>query len=1049
MTAPWVSVHRMFSTWVPAWVRPSCCGRLLAIGLGLVIAVAAAEETDSSQLGAIQRTGFEAPPDPVSTACVPGWTTYGAAIGKVAVERVGKDEASALKLSNAKAFCYQLPVLPTVDYEFAFDVKTNDALVRWDVQPSMAEALKVDGDLEGAAFDWRTVRIRIPAAARPAGTREMWISLGSEIMRPGGAAWFDNVTFEPTGGGQNVIPNPSFEEPVVEAAVPDGWALERGAADIAIDRDGPHSGAQCLRLTGRGSLCRLVQPLNLEPYLKQGVKRVRVSGWGRSRDLGEDRVRLEIYGSDPPLRPFLSLTGDSDWIRGDVILDVARQRDRKPAIWINAPRAFNGQAWFDDLVIEPLPDAAVVNLLENPTFRRATSNGSLPDYWGLWGDAVWCIEPWSLDYFGLVDEPGPIAGARVLRVHHPSPSGFTPIPPAKALSMFVLTGADLSLPPGDYTFSVYVKAARPGTAVHIRHPAHPAPLVTAKAGTEWSRITAAARDPKLLPAIHLPEPDSLVWLAAPQLEAGTEATPFSLGPGENDNVDQARPAAPPKHLEERVRDREPAPLALAAPPLQIYSEFDAYEAEKVARAKIKWAGPGDGVVHWRLMNAETGERLPTPTRAVEISGQAEQTFEIPIAELSPGKIGIQAVVTVDGGKAGRATDTFRKRTPSPYGARINRFTRSLEVQGKPFLPIFLPIEPQRLGDWHLDRLVAGGFNCLAAAPGRLRQEEIIQHGVTPAQAAEIRKQLDRLHSRGLKLLWPLSWSFDDWDRNRAIYQGNAAALAATYQHVVMSFRDHPAIIGWYLIDEPSKESWEGAFGFAESDLQMLWAAVKAADETRPAYINWNHTWAIEPYGGIQATDIVGHDDYSTSGEPFDWGALVPAVRMVNDARAGRRPAFAWISASYDELALRPNAAAVRVHAWLHLVYGTRGLGYWSKPSLDPEVWQEVQQINREAAALHLHAFGAPDAVLATRAKVGAAVHYAVWVAGDRAFLMCVNTANAPARVEFDVQAACRRGIASSRDLFDAAPGGVTDGVLRAAIPPLGRRVYRFILEPAL
>jgi hypothetical protein len=1013
---------------------------LWAAGLGA--SGAAVSRADSG----VRNGDFEATGDGEVCHAVAGWKTYGAPRTKVALDAATESgEGLALRSAGAKAFCYGMPVDPSKSYVLQFRVRADGARATLDSSQALPAVLPKP--LESDQFEWSEIRLPFPARAWPPGTREVWISLGGEPTRPGGAAWFDDVTFEPADGGPNAVPNSGFDEPVVEVAMPQGWALESGAADVAIDRDQPRAGVQSLRLTGRGMPCRISQALDLEPFLARGVKRIRVSGWGRSRSLGEDRVRLEVYGSEPPVRPFLSLSGDTDWVRGEVILDVSRQRDRRLALWIDAPRPFNGEAWIDDITIEAVADDAVVNLLDNPTFQQAMTNPRLPDYWGLWGDAVWCIEPWSLDYFGIADEAGPIAGARVLRVWHPPTSRFTPVPPSKSLSMFVLTGGNLSLPPGDYTFSIYAKAARPGTVVHIQHPAS-APLATKKIGAEWTRITATAKDPKFLPAIHLPEPDSLVWLSAPQLEEGTAATPFTPAPGE-----ASRPSGPKRDETAvadalRVRDKAPAPSVVASPAFQIYAEYDCYQDEPSARGRIEWAGAFPATVHWRLLSATSGEPFPGAAQTVELKARGQTSFEIPIAGLPVETIGLQAVVIGDGKKIGRGFDTFRKRSRSPHDSRVSRFTRSIELDGKPFLPIFLPMEPGKLGDWHLDRLVQSGFNCLAAAPGRLSQRQIIKDGLQPAQIAEIRSQLDRLHARGLKLLWPVSWTFDDWDANREIYQGDAAGLAATYQLVVSAFRDHPAIIGWYLIDEPSKQSWEETFGFAESDLRLLWATVKETDDTRPAYINWNHTWAIEPYGGIAATDIVGHDDYTTSGESFDWGCLVPAVQMVNDARAGRRPAFVWISGSYDELVLRPDAAAVRVHAWLHLIYGTRGLGYWSKPTLDPNVWAEIQRVNREATGLHQQVFGLPEASLAARGKLGTTVHYAMWSVADRGFLLCVNTANSPAPIEFDVQATCRQDVASARDLFDPGSVSLVDGVVKASIPPLGRRVYRFVLEPA-
>ena len=139
---------------------------------------------------------------------------------------------------------------------------------------------------------------------------------------------------------------------------------------------------------------------------------------------------------------------------------------------------------------------------------------------------------------------------------------------------------------------------------------------------------------------------------------------------------------------------------------------------------------------------------------------------------------------------------------------------------------------------------------------------------------------------------------------------------------------------------------------------------------------------------------------------------------------------------------------MRVHAWLHLIYGTRGLGYWSKPPLDPQAWEEMKTINREAVGLHKHVFGMPDAALRAIGPQGAGIHHALWTVQDVAYVLAVNTADTHETIHADVATACGRAVESGRSVFENRELLIENGVLHEECEPLGRYLYRFTLVPA-
>jgi len=1255
---------------------------ICAAGL-LALAGAAGAETNMVTNG-----GFEDATPSMVSHFVPGWMNYGmpaADAGITTAER--HDGAQALQMHRGLIFCYGIAIEPERDYVLSFWAKGADAHPRVEADPPGMGKLAVPGLNDAARFDWKRFEVSLPASKRPAGTREMWIALGAVAAGAApGVVYFDDVRLQTAGLDKNLIPNPSFEERFSEVAQVPGWttliyaehggAFE-GAAEVSLDRAVFHEGRTALRVAGRNTCAtRITQIASLEPLRERGVKRVRVSAWGKCAGLGVARAQVELAGVRGGNVSVLTLTGDTDWMHGEALVDLERLEGRDLDIRLGTPHPTAGTFWMDDIRVEEADEGETVNLLRNSGFMRCSSDPRLPDLWGIWGNATWTIKNWTLENFGVDDQAkSPLPGARVLKMWYPPTDQVVPVPPGKDINYYMAHDLSAGLAPGNYTLSVYLKAARTNTLLRMTHPSL-GTVAEWRLGETWKRYTCTGTNTALLCWFMLSEADSTVWLAAPQLETGTNATAYRPAPGEGQtppppapelatrrSVVSLKTSTPPTidgRLDDacwgpaqkltglvRMPDGQPAgqpteafvahdasalyigircvepdpdklrvrefrrdsrvfsddsvevflsPTETAQPyyhfavnaagvqwdamnlnqpdwdgdwkvatgresgawtaelairftsfpaqalssnwrlnicrsrfagqaepelsawapmadkgfhapayfgrlagiapedlvamaekrpsvaasdsnllgtlmgsgaPLEAYAEFDFYSGDPQARVKVRWAKPEAATIRARLLDTVTGKvinlalaefdipaasptgwrrHLPWQGQRVTIAGAGEYEFVIPLKALPAGAYDIAVSAWVDGRESATARDRLVKLPPGSTEVRLSRFTRGMVVNGTPFFPIFLPQSPGGMGDWHLDQLKNAGFNCLAAPLGRLWQAEIVKSGVPPAMEAEIRAQLDRLQASGLKFLWPISWSYQDWPRTKEIFNGDAAAFSRVMARIVETFKDHPAIIGWYLLDEPSRDGYWEESGFHERDMQTLHAAVKAADPYRPTYVNWNHSWKTEPYGGLACTDIVCHDNYVTANEPFDWELLVPSVRMLNDRRSGRKPGFIWIAGSYNEIGITPGPDAVRVHAWLHLVYGSRGLGYWDKHPMNPAVWDVMQAINREALFLNSHAFGPATARMLAVAVHNERIHWALWENGNMLYLFGVNTAGKPVAMTLDVARFAGRAIGGGKRLFDVGALNLKNGVLKDEFPACGRRAYVFDLK---
>ena len=484
-------------------------------------------------------------------------------------------------------------------------------------------------------------------------------------------------------------------------------------------------------------------------------------------------------------------------------------------------------------------------------------------------------------------------------------------------------------------------------------------------------------------------------------------------------------------------------------PLQAFMEYDFITDDPELRGKIVWSGLGKAAVSARILSLSDGRVAVPDAVKADFDRAGERTFAVDMSKLPPGGYELVASAAAADGKAIEAVkDRFAKLPKNPVEVRLSRFTRVMLVNGKPFFPTFLPQSPDHLTDAHIERLKAAGFNCLAAGLGKWTFKQVLEKGaLLPDTAAAMRVQLDRLEKHGMKFLWPTLWSCGDYGKGKELFNGDVAKFTKAFNIIVDAFKDHPAVIGWYIMDEPCEGDWTG---LKEPDRKVWRDAVRKADPYRPAYVNWNHDWQTEPYGGIDCTDIVSDDSYQISGARFsDMRELVDNARMINDRRAGRKPGFEWISGSYGppETSSLPRPRDVRVHAWLHLVYGTRGMGYWSGVPFNPEVWDVMSQFNHEAVALGAGLLGARNARPAIAATQNNGIHYSLWIDGSQAVVMALNISDKPVRFQLDPSASTGRRALAVKRMFDTGRIKLKNGALSEEIPPCQRMVYQLELKP--
>ncbi|GAA3407582.1 carboxypeptidase regulatory-like domain-containing protein [Paenibacillus hodogayensis] len=279
----------------------------------------------------------------------------------------------------------------------------------------------------------------------------------------------------------------------------------------------------------------------------------------------------------------------------------------------------------------------------------------------------------------------------------------------------------------------------------------------------------------------------------------------------------------------------------------------------------------------------------------------------------------------------------------------------LYVDGQPFFPVIgYHVDPADFPD-----LLAIGINTI--------------QGRFASNAAQLKAQLDAAHASGLKMLVPLYTNMkvkENFEQNR--------------QYVAM-FKDHPAVLAWMIMDEPSLHKvpqWE---------LLESYRQVRAIDPVHPTYITDYD--AFETAG--QATDILTTDVYPYRKDFMQpISAVGKSVRLARAAVDDAKPiwtvlqTFRLANTVYDYL---PTIDQVRNMAYQSVLAGGKGLAYYS--ITDPgwklqqsELWPGLVQFKSE--------LGLIGELVTQGAKIdehiGNDVQWGIWERGSERYAVAIN-----------------------------------------------------------
>lgn len=365
--------------------------------------------------------------------------------------------------------------------------------------------------------------------------------------------------------------------------------------------------------------------------------------------------------------------------------------------------------------------------------------------------------------------------------------------------------------------------------------------------------------------------------------------------------------------------------------------------------------------------------------------------------------------------------------PRANAVKIDRFTGGLIVNDLPYFPC--------------------GFYCYSPVQPTLPEEEAVKgfnmmspyQQNTPGGLAQRRAYMDRCAALGMKVHYQLL-SIAGGGGVYGAEADEAAAKQAQLKAEIREFRDHPALLAWYIADEPSAKD------VSPEHLIRTRALIRSLDPYHPVTVVFMYTKSVREYA--EAMDIVMVDKYPVPVQPVT--KVADFTRELVGAFRYEKPVWFVPQAfgGHEWWPREPTAQEERVMAYLPLVHGATGLQFFIRHGLNgfpksTSAWAECGRVALELAELTPDLLsGEPRPIVSNSPG---SVHTRAWRRQGLVTAVAVNAVNEPTAVELRVRGVDYTGKAELP--FENRTVQVANGVIKDIMDGYGTRVYRLPVGP--
>ena len=240
---------------------------------------------------------------------------------------------------------------------------------------------------------------------------------------------------------------------------------------------------------------------------------------------------------------------------------------------------------------------------------------------------------------------------------------------------------------------------------------------------------------------------------------------------------------------------------------------------------------------------------------------------------------------------------------------------------------------------------------------------------------------------------------------------------------VTTLKSHPALLCWYVFDEPSGDR------FAEADARV--ALARKLDPHHPAFINYLSNKLEGHTGDIYSTDVypIPHS------HPLS--AIQAVERMLRSAKAQSKPVWMWLQGTGYAYWMdrEPSPRELSCMVYGSLIAGARGIYYFAQFPRTGECLAEMRALCVELDALVPALWSLDSAPVAECDPSG--IMCKAFANAGKLTVLAVNTRNSTTAAALTLPGATGHAAV----LFEERRVKVTEGSWHDTFGPFGRHVY--------
>jgi hypothetical protein len=391
---------------------------------------------------------------------------------------------------------------------------------------------------------------------------------------------------------------------------------------------------------------------------------------------------------------------------------------------------------------------------------------------------------------------------------------------------------------------------------------------------------------------------------------------------------------------------------------------------------------------------------------------------------SPTVYKVEARITVSGKPSVTyvATTSLIILSYKPNEVKTDRLTGGLIVNRRQFFPF--------------------GFYCYSPVYPTLPEEEVVKgfnmispyQKILPETINERKAYMDRCAELGMKVHYNLlsvsgGGGVGSQIEGISNEEKNVRLIAE-----IKTFMDHPALLGWYISDEPN-----GA-DISPEQIDAIYRTVKENDPWHPVSIVFMAPF-LSSKKYINALDIVMADPYPLPDLPVKFVGEVTG--QLKEEFNGKKPV--WIvpqAFGGGELWSRePTLQEMRSMTWQSIIEGATGIQYFVRQGLNyfpksSATWSECGRMAMEVAELTPWLLSDEETLPVFSSSQNIAVSSRIH--NGQLIVMAVNKINEPVSTIIRIKGVNN---AKARLLFENRSLPVNGGVISDQLAPFGSQIY--------